>query len=179
MSSNGHRAAFSDYALYRYFDSADQLLYVGKSGNLGARDHGHISRSRWMRFAARSAIERYGTPEELGEAERLAIETEHPLFNTGHNHTRDAAERVRAYLEEAGMPDLMPARLSMILASPGETAFRLAEIDRWKQNHTAERDRLVRALFATGVNKLQIASRMEISRTTVYAILSATPERER
>jgi len=54
----------------------------------------------------------------------------------------------------------------------GEEAA-LEAIDSWKARSTEERDRLVRAAFAAGANKRQIALRMGISRTTVYAILDA------
>jgi hypothetical protein len=46
---NGHL-----FALYRYFDADDRLLYVGMSGDLAARDSSHIAKSRWMELAARS-----------------------------------------------------------------------------------------------------------------------------
>jgi DNA invertase Pin-like site-specific DNA recombinase len=48
-----------------------------------------------------------------------------------------------------------------------------AAVSAWKQDKAAERDRLIRALRADGVNKRQIAIRMGISRTTVYAVLGA------
>jgi hypothetical protein len=102
------------YALYRYFDESDVLLYVGKSGDLAQRNSAHISRSRWMQFAIRSAFERYCTSEEVAEAEREAIRTEHPIFNKQYNDTPEAEERLRAYLTEAGRPDLIPVRLRAV-----------------------------------------------------------------
>jgi hypothetical protein len=100
--------ACGNYALYRYFDSADTLLYIGKSGGLAAREKAHIRTSQWMQFAARSAIERCDSPDELGDAERVAIETEGPVFNRQYNDTPEARERLRAYLEGVGRLDLMP-----------------------------------------------------------------------
>ncbi len=50
-------------------------------------------------------------------------------------------------------------------------------MDGWKRRdaeHLAERDQLVRAARAAGVNVRQIALGMGISRTTVYAILAVT-----
>lgn len=96
-----------DYALYRYFDSADRLLYVGISGELAARDKAHIAHSRWMRLAARSAIERHPTLEAVGAAEEQVIKAEHPLFNVQFNDTPEARARLRAYLEEIGRLDLL------------------------------------------------------------------------
>lgn len=49
-------------------------------------------------------------------------------------------------------------------------------MEAWRRRdaeHQAERDRLVRAAKASGVNVRQIALGMGISRTTVYAILGA------
>lgn len=115
--SNRGSLMVGQYALYRYFDTSDHLLYVGKSGALARREATHISRSHWMQFAARSAFERFGTPEELGDAERRAIMTEGPIFNRQYNDTPEAAERLRAYLEEVGRLDLLPVRLRVVRAT--------------------------------------------------------------
>lgn len=109
------RAMVSQNALYRYFDAADRLLYIGKSGNVAARNSGHIKRSEWIQFAVRSAFERFPTPEELVKAEREAIEAEGPVFNIQYNDTPKARNRLRAYLEEAGRPDLIPKRLRPVV----------------------------------------------------------------
>lgn len=97
----------SEYALYRYFDVRDSLLYIGKTGRLASRETRHIARSRWMFLAARSAIERYPDAEALQDAERKAIKAEHPLFNKQYNDTPEARERLRLYLDEIGRPDLL------------------------------------------------------------------------
>lgn len=97
------------FALYRYFDSTDRLLYIGISGDLAMRDTTHISRSRWMELAARSAIERHLDLESLKAAERRAIETERPIFNVQYNDTPEAKERLVAYLTEIGRTDLLPS----------------------------------------------------------------------
>ena len=98
-------------ALYRYFDDNDRLLYIGRTGDLGRRDKAHIASSLWMELTARSAIKRYRAIKELGDAEEAAIKSEHPIFNFQYNNTPEAEERLRAYLEEVGRPDLIPARL--------------------------------------------------------------------
>src|ERR1700677_2868246 len=97
-----------DYALYRYFDITHRLLYIGISGDLAVRDTSHIARSRWMQLTASSNIERYATLKEVQEAERRAIETEHPLFNRQYNDTPEARKRLVAYLAEMGRADLLP-----------------------------------------------------------------------
>lgn len=61
--------------------------------------------------------------------------------------------------------------------SPGEASAALLEaMDALKRRQRDERERLVREAFAAGVNKRQIALRMGISRTTVYAILGAAAQ---
>lgn len=101
----------SPYRLYRYFDARDLLLYIGISGQLGKRNGAHISRSKWMQFTARFAVEPRDSLEEVKDAERLAIEAEHPVFNQQHNNTPEARERLHAYLDEAGRLDLLPPRI--------------------------------------------------------------------
>jgi hypothetical protein len=95
------------YALYRYFDARDTLLYVGISGDLAVRDKSHIASSKWMQFTARSTIGRHKTLEDVRQAERAAIETEEPIFNKQYNNTPEAKARMHAYLETAGRLDLL------------------------------------------------------------------------
>lgn len=99
------------YALYRYFDVRDILLYVGMTGDLAKRDKTHISKSAFMQLAARSAIERRKTLGDVKEAEQKAIETERPIFNIQYNDTPEARERLRAYLEEIGRLDLLTPKI--------------------------------------------------------------------
>ena len=89
------------YRLYRYYDARNTLLYVGISGALAARDSGHISKSKWMQFTARSTVERHKTLESVKKAERSAIRAERPIFNKAYNSTPEAKERLRVYLEAA------------------------------------------------------------------------------
>lgn len=107
-------SAAAPYTLYRWFDATDRLLYLGKTGELGQRVSGHIARSQWMQFVARSTVERRQTPEELARDERTAIETEQPIFNKQYNNTPEAKERLRAYLEEIGRLDLLNSKPSSL-----------------------------------------------------------------
>lgn len=59
--------------------------------------------------------------------------------------------------------------------TPDEATLAMEAWKRRDAEHTAERDQLVRAAKAAGVNIRQIALSLGISRTTVYAILEATP----
>lgn len=95
------------YILYRYYDERDILIYIGISGGFISRQRTHMTKSRWMPLAVRSTIQRCDTVGELEEAERVAIATERPIFNVQHNDTPEARERLRAYLEDIGRPDLL------------------------------------------------------------------------
>ena len=97
-------------ALYRYFDERVLPLYIGITGDLANREQGHISASRWTELVASSTVTRYPNRLKALEAERLAIETEHPLFNRQYNDTPEARRRLRAYLEEIGRTDLLHPR---------------------------------------------------------------------
>ena len=106
MTNLATPAPGESYALYRHFDAQDRLLYVGISGSLRIREGIHKSTSMWRSLLARSIVERFEDADEAMKAERIAIETERPLFNVRHNAPR-AGERLRAYLEETGHADWM------------------------------------------------------------------------
>lgn len=66
--------------LYRFFDSDNQLLYVGITHRVESRFAGHQRKKPWH-LVARIQIEQFPTREEAAQAERLAIQTEHPIWN--------------------------------------------------------------------------------------------------
>jgi hypothetical protein len=99
-------------ALYRYYDEADLLLYVGISDGLYVRVNSHIDGSTWMEFAARSTIERYPTRAAAIGAEEAAIKAERPLFNHQHNSSAEAQKRLVEYLIRRDRPDLLTPSVS-------------------------------------------------------------------
>ena len=70
--STGALAGVQD--LYRHFDTADRLLYIGISGRLPVRETEHESGSRWWELIARSAAEPFETRLAVVTAERIAIQ---------------------------------------------------------------------------------------------------------
>jgi len=94
-------------ALYRWYDDADRLLYVGISRGLPGRVADHVGGSSWMEFAGRAAIARYPSHEEALQAETAAIKAERPLFNRKHNDTPEAQFRLVEYLVEHKRADLL------------------------------------------------------------------------
>jgi hypothetical protein len=102
----------AETALYRWWDEADLLLYIGISDRLRNRTGSHVEGSSWMDFAARSAIERHPVRSVALDAERRAIETEHPLFNVQYNDTPEARKRLVEYLIKRDRLDLLTPAVS-------------------------------------------------------------------
>lgn len=99
-------------ALYRWWDEADVLLYIGIAEHIGTRTKGHAKGSSWMEFAVRSAVERVPSRSGALEAEEAAIKAEHPIFNEQHNNTPEARRRQIEYLIEHDRLDLLAPAIS-------------------------------------------------------------------
>lgn len=79
-------------ALYRHFDAAGTLLYVGITKDPSKRAEQHRYHSQWFRFTADSSVEWFDARRTAADAERDAIRHERPVFNDTHNKAnRDAA----------------------------------------------------------------------------------------
>jgi len=97
-------------ALYRHYDAAGTLLYIGITHQQSVRDTGHRSTSAWVAFAHRTEARWFPTRAAAGVAEKATIRAEVPVFN--RDHAPDGREaRVCAYLEAAGRMDLAPQLL--------------------------------------------------------------------
>ncbi|GEB58903.1 GntR family transcriptional regulator [Streptomyces gardneri] len=72
-------------ALYRFFNEAGQLLYVGVTGNPEKRwaDHRRFAATTWWPLAARVTVKWYEAREEATAAELRDIRTKAPLYNAG------------------------------------------------------------------------------------------------
>lgn len=84
-------------ALYRHFDSDGRLLYIGIASDPETRRKQHQRNSRWARLSDDMAVEWFTTRGEAEAAERAAIASERPIFNTTHAG-REAKERAIDYL---------------------------------------------------------------------------------
>lgn len=79
-------------ALYRHYDAAGTLLYVGITRDPSMRSEQHQRSSRWFRFVDRTEVEWHRSRRAADDAERDAIATESPVFNETHNKVnRNAA----------------------------------------------------------------------------------------
>lgn len=71
--------------LYRHWDAAGTLLYVGISLSVLHRIASHKSASNWYWDIAQITLETFPSRREALEAEKDAIINERPLFNENHN----------------------------------------------------------------------------------------------
>ena len=92
--------------VYRCFDAADKLLYVGVSSDVRHRLASHRFTSVWFAGVHRTELEEFSDREEAREAERRAILAEQPLHNVRHKEVcngRGDAKKVQAWLSEADL----------------------------------------------------------------------------
>lgn len=68
-------------SVYRLYDGADQLLYVGCSNNPAKRLRAHARTSPWWPNVARIVVVEYPARALAEQAERTAIDLEKPLHN--------------------------------------------------------------------------------------------------
>lgn len=73
------------HALYRFYDTTDQLLYVGITADPGSRWRSHAHEKPWWQHVAKITVETHPDRTTVLEAERAAIVTEKPLHNIVHN----------------------------------------------------------------------------------------------
>lgn len=67
--------------LYRHYDAAGELLYIGISLRAAYRLRQHMVSSHWADRIARITVEQHPDRPAAEQAETLAIEREKPLFN--------------------------------------------------------------------------------------------------
>jgi predicted GIY-YIG superfamily endonuclease len=87
--------------LYRHFDDAGVLLYVGITDDLAQRRREHEHSSDWFARVVETMTVRYPTRVAAVEAERMAIAFERPAFNRAlRNQVRELQVMlVRAEIE--------------------------------------------------------------------------------
>lgn len=76
------------HALYRFFDHAGVLLYVGRTVDPGSRWKQHSKEKLWWLDVVSVRVEHFPTLNAVAKAERRAIETEHPRYNIVHSRPR-------------------------------------------------------------------------------------------
>lgn len=74
-----------DPTVYRFYDQADRLLYVGKTISPRQRLKKHRQEKDWFTDVAAIKLERHATEADALDAERQAILAESPVHNIQHN----------------------------------------------------------------------------------------------
>lgn len=82
----GHRAW-----VYRLFDEAGTLLYVGVTKDVSRRFVEHRCERPWWFMVRSTTIQRFDDQAAAEVAEREAIETEGPIYNISHSVDEDWA----------------------------------------------------------------------------------------
>jgi hypothetical protein len=102
-------------SLYRFYDGAGTLLYVGITAKGRGRWHQHKGDKEWWALVADAKVEHFPDRETALDAEAQAIRSERPVYNVAHNgevrrarHGRTTKARSRAEIElvcaECGTP---------------------------------------------------------------------------
>ncbi|MEV4861462.1 type II toxin-antitoxin system prevent-host-death family antitoxin [Streptomyces ossamyceticus] len=82
-----HFAANTPTALYRLYDAAERLLYVGISTQPETRWTQHAADKPWWSLVRRRTVEWHPDREAAEKAERSAVQAEEPLYNTAGART--------------------------------------------------------------------------------------------
>lgn len=75
------------HVLYRFYDADNVLLYVGITADLPTRFRNH-SRKPWWHDIGRMTVEHFSCRFDVLAAEKLAIASERPLYNSTYNTQR-------------------------------------------------------------------------------------------
>lgn len=87
------------HVLYRFFDRADTLLYVGITMDLPKRMGDHRKGKPWWSAVDHITVEHFDGREAVLAAETEAIKTEAPLYNVSQNELVQAPYFVPATVE--------------------------------------------------------------------------------
>ncbi len=93
------------HALYRFFDAAERLLYVGITMSPGSRWREHSLAKPWWIDVRRVSVEPHLTRESALAAELAAIKGELPLYNIAGSSPRQGSEVENRYGRAARADD--------------------------------------------------------------------------
>lgn len=86
-------------ALYRHYDEANKLLYVGVSISALTRYLSHKNGSDWSDEAVRMEVEWFNSREEALDAEIEAIKNELPIYNIQHKRKKQKTKRKKSDMD--------------------------------------------------------------------------------
>ena len=78
------------FYVYRFYDEAGELLYIGYTADPYTRWRQHSRKSEWAPLAAFVRVERYAYEDLARSAETTAIRSESPRFNIKQTAEDDA-----------------------------------------------------------------------------------------
>lgn len=107
-------------ALYRHFDAAGDLLYVGISTDALKRLMAHSRHASWYNKITTVTIEHFPSRRAASAAEIAAIRNEHPKHNTAWTPKDDRLERA-VVAAQAGTLKIWPKPM---FVAPGKLAAR-------------------------------------------------------
>ncbi|OBB15481.1 hypothetical protein A5731_00500 [Mycolicibacterium conceptionense] len=130
------------HVLYRFYSTTGQLLYVGITMNPPQRFKKHRDTKDWWTEVAGISIENYDTREDLENAERRAIQVEHPIHNVVRAKPKHQPQPVPEP-EPGPDPEPMPD-LTHLFGSPAESVSGIfgrlfGRRDDWRERHAETR----------------------------------------
>src|SRR5687767_14669939 len=75
-------------SLYRFYDAAGRLLYIGITVDVTIRWSSHTRGKPWWKDVVRATVEHHPNRAAVLAAEEAAIKAEKPLYNVTHNRRR-------------------------------------------------------------------------------------------
>lgn len=81
-------------AVYRPYDVAESLLYVGVTKNFGQRWQQQAAQKSWWPHMARMTVDWYDDEAAAVKAEQDAIDAEHPIHNIARTNRNYRSSRV-------------------------------------------------------------------------------------
>jgi predicted GIY-YIG superfamily endonuclease len=112
-------------AVYRFYDSAGQLLYVGITFDIGPRFASHARKASWWCDQHSAVVVWRGTRAEAADEERKAIRGERPLHNI--SGTRVSRTRVRRMRPDALTRQAIALEVRVEVARSGKSKREVRE----------------------------------------------------
>lgn len=94
-------------SVYKYFDKAGILIYVGITGSGALRNRQHNESKEWWKFVRRQQVEHFKSRALAHEREVQLIERFKPPFNKQHNKDHAASRRFYLDMVEGRAPSLV------------------------------------------------------------------------
>lgn len=100
------------HCLYRFWDHADELLYVGITASPSQRWRQHAGDKPWWSEVNKVTLDPFPTREAVLKAERAAITAERPRYNIVHNLALAPTEPTPGEI----MRRVLGAQVSLVIA---------------------------------------------------------------